>query len=99
MSNLLAHIMEQVKAEYKDDGKEHTWDEFGQETERRMQELLKKEWSVGFKDRGLGHGDYAVIIKTDGDEIPLVVVECGNFPAVAEHIVEAHNAFIENQNE
>ena len=51
----------------------------------KEQNLLNSEWVLGFMDRGLGHGDYAVILKTNE-----VVVPC-NSRAIAEHLIEIHN--------
>ena len=48
--------------------------------------MMDTDWAVGFNDRGMGHGDYAVIVAgTDND----VVVKCPS-REVAEHIVAAH---------
>ncbi len=48
------------------------------------EEMIKSPWSIGFKNRGLGHGDYAIMI----DE--MLVVECPSYE-VAKHIIELHN--------
>ena len=50
--------------------------------------MIEKEWAVGFKDRGHGHGDFAVIVA----DTTKVVVKCPSHE-IAEHIVEAHNTF------
>lgn len=51
----------------------------------KVLEQLLVRWEVGFNDRGMGHGDFAVITE-DG----LRIVECPN-KEFAEHIVELHN--------
>ncbi len=50
-----------------------------------MSDLLMKRWAVGYKDRGLGHGDFAIITEDD-----ILVIECPS-QDVAEHIVDLHN--------
>ena len=49
------------------------------------EEMLKSEWILGFKDRGLGHGDYGVVTSDQ-----TLIVECPNI-VVAQHIVDLHN--------
>lgn len=49
-------------------------------------DLLKTKWILAFRDRGLGHGDYAVTIPNQD-----LVVECPS-KEVANHIVKLHNA-------
>lgn len=49
-------------------------------------EMIESPWSIGFKDRGFGFGDFAVMV----DEMPIVIAECPN-REVAEHIIELHN--------
>ena len=53
---------------------------------KSVRALLGAKWSVGFKDRGLGHGDFAVLTK-----IGELVVECPN-KEIANHIVRLHNS-------
>lgn len=48
------------------------------------EEVIKSPWSLGFKDRGLGHGDYAIMIDK------MIVVKCPSYE-VAKHILELHN--------
>jgi hypothetical protein len=50
-----------------------------------MNVLLHKIWTLGYKDRGLGNGDWAVM--TDDD---LLIVECP-CKDIAEHIIKLHN--------
>jgi len=33
---------------------------------------IKERWTVGFNDRGLGHGDFAVMVKGE----PSILAEC-----------------------
>jgi len=49
---------------------------------------MDTKWEVGFKDRGLGHGDFGVI-NTKG----ALIVEAPSFE-IAEHIVNAHNSTV-----
>lgn len=53
--------------------------------------ILKKKWYIGFKDRGMGHGDFAVITKKN-----LVVVECPT-REIADHICKLHNDSLPNR--
>ena len=48
--------------------------------------LIDSEWTLGFNNRGFGHGDYAVIT-TDGN----MVVLCST-KELAEYLVILHNA-------
>ena len=48
-------------------------------------DFRKTKWTIGFKDRGLGHGDFAVMASAQD-----VVVECPS-REVANHIIELHN--------
>ena len=49
------------------------------------EEMITLEWTLGFKDRGIGHGDFGVVT-SEGT----LVVECPNI-VVAEHIINLHN--------
>ncbi len=49
-----------------------------------QEEILKDKWTLGFKDRGLGYGDYAVMMDKE------VLVKCPS-KEVAEHIIDLHN--------
>jgi hypothetical protein len=49
------------------------------------EKILKQKWTVGFRDRGNGHGDFAVIT-TKGD---FVTGPCSH--EVAGHIAKVHN--------
>ena len=59
-------------------------------------DVLKSRWAVGFKDRGMGHGDYGVVVdRVELDGTQVLVVEIGpdiigSF-AIAGQIVEKHN--------
>ena len=50
-----------------------------------MSDILNKKWSLGYKDRGHGHGDFAVLTVEDD-----LIVECPN-REVAQHIINLHN--------
>ena len=65
--------------------KSMTIDEAVAQYNTEQEALVKAEWTVGFNDRGLGHGDFGVIT-TKGD---FVVGPCSH--ALAGHIVEVHN--------
>jgi hypothetical protein len=54
--------------------------------------LLAATWHLGFHDRGLGRGDYAVFTES-GD----LVVECRN-AMLGTHIAEAHNQTLQADN-
>jgi hypothetical protein len=58
-------------------------------------EVMLLRWDIGFNDRGLGHGDFAVICQWPKQEFPVVVVQCPT-REVAEHIVNTHNTLIES---
>ena len=56
---------------------------------------LNKKWSLGFKDRGHHHGDFAVIEKQSEVEVlarqaTTLVVEATN-RELADHIIQVHN--------
>lgn len=63
------------------------------EIEFKQGPALTCEWSVGFHDRGHGHGDFAVICDWEEGEWPIVIVRCPT-KEIADHIVETHNAAI-----
>ena len=69
--------------------------EIVQEWEEHQKQILASEWTVGFHDRGMGHGDFGVILEQTTEEIeslaaPIVVVKCET-KELAEHIALAHN--------
>jgi hypothetical protein len=69
-----------------------TLDEAAEAIEQREKQQLEKPWHVGFKDRGHGHGDYAVLVTGEDPEsyFSLVAeVKCGE--QAAQHIVDLHN--------
>lgn len=56
--------------------------------------ILTAKWALGFRDRGLGHGDYGVIIEASGELLlPDVTRD------VAQHIIDLHNASLVHENE
>lgn len=63
-----------------------SWDEVVEQAKQKEEAMLSAVWDVGYRDRGHGHGDFAVIVKKTGD----LVVECSSH-ALAGHIVEVHN--------
>lgn len=54
--------------------------------------VINHEWTVGFQDRGMGHGDYAVMTK----ETNLVIAECAT-AQIAQHICDIHNKSLEEK--
>lgn len=64
-----------------------SWDQAVEDLEKKQKKLLSCVWMIGYRDRGLGHGDFAVLTKKTGE----LVVECSSHELAA-HIVEAHNA-------
>lgn len=51
-----------------------------------VKKSFDEKWAVGFRDRGHGHGDFAVITK----KTRILLVECA-YEMLAEHIVQLHN--------
>ena len=51
-----------------------------------IEEALQSEWAIGFHDRGMGRGDYAVIEK----DTEVVIIKCP-YREIAEHITSIHN--------
>ncbi len=51
-----------------------------------IEEALQSEWAIGFHDRGMGRGDFAVIEK----DTEVVIVKCP-YREIAEHITSIHN--------
>ena len=56
--------------------------------DNQQKEVLLPDWALAFRDRGMGHGDFGVVVKDKDDKL---VLECPS-REVAEHIVEIHNA-------
>ena len=52
---------------------------------------IDEKWAVGFRDRGLGHGDFGIV--TASNE---VVVKCSD-QGLAEHLVYVHNKWLESK--
>ena len=59
-----------------------------QELNKRLKVVMKRKWFVGFNDRGIGHGDFAVMVKFKGSNIIVVQCPCRE---IADHIVRTHN--------
>jgi hypothetical protein len=74
------------------EGKNMTIEQVSKEIARREKRKVSVKWAVGFRDRGHGHGDYAVITASKGE----LVVEC-DFLGMAKHIVDAHNATLKKR--
>lgn len=86
-------IMEEIKAEWASEKREATFFELAEEIDRRLKELENIEWTVGFRDRGMGHGDFGVVTK----EGEYLIVECA-WQRLAEYIVTIHNEKLESNN-
>ena len=56
--------------------------------------MMEKRWTVGFKDRGHGHGDFAVIVEGTEELVAEVVGAEGNSLELAAHIAKVHNKWI-----
>ncbi len=54
--------------------------------------ILKRKWALGFRDRGLGHGDFAIVLARSNE----LVLECPN-RRIAEYLVKIHNASIKRK--
>jgi len=65
-------------------------------------EPLRKRWALGFKDRGHGHGDFAVIEESPEGNCPDLgvpakpVVEVSS-KGLAEHLIDLHNKSLEKE--
>lgn len=53
-------------------------------------EAMKHRWTLGWHDRGLGYGDYGILV--DG-KLLIGDIACG---MLAEHIKNLHNEWLEN---
>lgn len=62
-------------------------EQYLKEKETELFIMLDKTWALGFKDRGHGHGDFAVITLDTEEEL---VVKCSS-KELAEHIIKVHN--------
>lgn len=51
-----------------------SWDQEIEDMKKKREKLLSSVWAVGFRDRGMGHGSYAVIVKKTEE----LVVECSS---------------------
>jgi len=59
-----------------------------------MSEFTKQKWAVAFKDQGMGHGSYGVVIKNKDGSLTEVIG--GLCESAAEEIVRRWNAFEPN---
>lgn len=62
---------------------------YQQECDRRIATVMGYRWSLGFHDRGHGHGDVGVITRAFYRTV--LIVKCP-YGEIAEHIVNLHNA-------
>jgi len=53
--------------------------------------MLTKKWELGWKWRGLGHGDYGIIT-----EDQVLILPCPS-KEIAEHIITLHNNNMKKQ--
>jgi hypothetical protein len=67
--------------------KESHLDRMVREEVEKFENNCKKKWALGFNDRGLGHGDFGIII--DGTS-EVVVAPLDSI--YARHIISLHNA-------
>jgi hypothetical protein len=91
MSNVFYAAMERAKQNAEPDD---SWEKLDKLIEAQIKDWLNEEWAVGFKDRGMGHGDYAVVLKSDNT---IIIAESGNSPHVAEYLVKLHNESLEKK--
>lgn len=77
----------------REDNKEQsmTTDEFIDAVESIVKEIMSREWMLGYKDRGMGHGDFAVLDSVTS----FTVLECAS-RELAEHVIELHNKSLVN---
>lgn len=54
--------------------------------------MIESEWALGFNDRGMGHGDYGIIVK-DTEKLVIGTID----RELAEHIINLHNKYLERQ--
>lgn len=52
-----------------------------------MRDKISKQWFLGFRDRGLGHGDFCVVAEDD----QLVINAFDMSKELCQHIVDSHN--------
>ncbi len=55
-----------------------------------MIRFLEKRWALGYRDRGMGRGDFAVVVE-GSDEL---IVKT-HLQEVAEHIITTHNSLLD----
>ena len=55
-----------------------------------MIRFLEKRWALGYRDRGMGHGDFAVVVEGSHE----LIVEAPS-QEVAEHIMTTHNSLLD----
>ena len=85
MSNLLySALWEQVIEDYPNGINPF---EVAEKIDQLVQESMTLEWSVGFHDRGMGRGDFGVIVKST----EALLFECGPLKNLADHLVKVHN--------
>ena len=70
-----------------------TWDEYidayWNEVKRRIRRIRDSRWSIGFKDRGHGHGDFAVLASSGR----LLVAEVET-KELAQMLIKQHNSHL-----
>ena len=52
--------------------------------------LLEKRWALGYRDRGMGRGDFAVVVEGSDELIVKTSLQ-----EVAEHIMTTHNSLLD----
>jgi len=80
-----------------------------EEYEAPFKKMITQKWAIGFNDRGMGHGDYGIVVDTPEpnydemseeeiikDNLTRPTFVAGPLPKIiVEHIIEVHNASIE----
>lgn len=74
------------------DGFHPSWKAEIAKIQAKEKRILRCKWAIGFRDRGLGHGDYGIVLARSNE----LVLECPN-RAMAEHLIEVHNASIKRK--
>jgi hypothetical protein len=62
-------------------------DGYVKELGNRIKSVMKRKWFVGFHDRGMGHGDFAVLARFKGRDIVVVKCPCRE---IADYICKLH---------
>lgn len=85
--HLLQVAMQNIEKKFKGEENvpEFVGDGYQKLIDAELDKFLNSEWAIGFNDRGMGHGDHAIIIKWTN------YVVCEAMNGFAAHIVKLHN--------